>query len=104
MVSLHNSIGRIENLLSFAKTRDERAAILHIVNGLQTDANSIFSSHKIKKIKGINGKAFEIIKGNLRIFYTTKNNVIIILHISRKQKNKTEQKDLNLVEKRVKNM
>lgn len=104
MLYLHNSIGRIENLLSCAKTKDEKAAILQIVNGLTVDPQSILKTHQIKKIKGIDAKVFEIIKGNLRIFFTYRGKDIIILNVTRKQKNKTEQKDLKLVEKRAKDI
>ncbi|CEP46412.1 Phage-related protein [[Clostridium] sordellii] len=104
MVRLHNSIGRIENLLSFSNNKDERAAIAQILKRLGQDHVSALKMYKTKKIKAINIKAFEIVKGDLRIFYSYKGEDLVILHIARKQKNKTEQKDLKLVEQRAKSI
>ena len=102
MVLKHSSIKGIDDLLSFANNKDEEAALLQILSSLEKDPVSTLKLYKTKKIKGIDAKAFEIIKGSLRIFYSYKGEKIVILHIARKQKNKTEQKDLKIVEKRAK--
>ena len=47
-------------------------------------------------------KIYEVIKGSLRVFYTSYDGDIYIVHICRKQKNKTELKDIKLAEKRAK--
>ena len=64
-----------------------------LFDSLSKDVHGTLELEETRKLKGIKGvnKAFEIKKGNMRIFYTLVNDDIHILHTSIKQKNKTEQ-------------
>ncbi|MFR2529632.1 MAG: type II toxin-antitoxin system RelE/ParE family toxin [Clostridium paraputrificum] len=102
MISLHNSIGGIKNLLSFTNSKDEEAALNQVILGLNSEPETIFRTHSIKKFKGIGANVFEIKKNKLRICYMFKDGNIVILHAFRKQKGKTEKKDLEIIRKRSK--
>ncbi|WP_288481163.1 type II toxin-antitoxin system RelE/ParE family toxin [uncultured Clostridium sp.] len=101
-VILHSALGEINDILKFANNSRERTDILELFLSLEKNAQGTLESSKIKKIKAVEVKIYEIIKGSLRVFYTAFDGDIYIIHICRKQKNKTELKDIKLAEKRAK--
>lgn len=101
-IILHNALGEINDILNFANNKREKTDILELLSSLQKNAQGTLESSKIKKIKAVEVKIYEIIKGSLRVFYIPYGGDIYIVHICRKQKNKTELKDIKLAEKRAK--
>ena len=101
-VILHNALGEINDILKFANNEREKTDILELLLSLIKDTQGTLESSKIKKIKAVDVKIYEVIKGSLRVFYTSYDGDIYIVHICRKQKNKTELKDIKLAEKRAK--
>lgn len=104
MMLFHNSIGGMKNLLSFTNSTDEEAALTQVIVGLNSEPETILRTHSIKKFRGVGANVFEIKKNKLRICYMFKDGNIIILHAFRKQKGKTEKKDLEIIRKRAKDI
>ena len=98
MLNFHKSLKG----MSAAKTNEERVNLRELFESLNADLNTTLKEETIKKIKGLSVSAWEIIVGNLRVFYVYDTPGITVVHISRKQKNKTEKPDLKIVEKRAK--
>lgn len=94
----------LEGLVGICVNSNEKASILELLKSLSKDVQGTLKTEDTKKIKGLKGvkKAWEIRKGNIRIFYTSQGNDIHIIHACRKQKNKTEKTDLAIVESRIK--
>ena len=101
-VRLHNALGEINDILKFANNEREKTDIIELFLSLKKNAKGTLESSIIKKIKAVDVKIYEVIKGSLRVFYTSYDGDIYIVHICRKQKNKTELKDIKLAEKRAK--
>ncbi|MGL4914344.1 MAG: type II toxin-antitoxin system RelE/ParE family toxin [Romboutsia sp.] len=99
---LHNALGEINDILKFANNKKERTDIIELFISLKKNVKGTLESSRTKKIKAVDVKICEIIKGSLRVFYTSYGEDIYIVHICRKQKNKTELKDIKLAEKRSK--
>lgn len=97
------------------KTQGGKDLILDYINHLQinekVDGLSVLEAMEENRmnelqIKPWQGKVWEVYfyKHN-RIFYVTiENENVYLLHACRKQKNKTEQKDSNIVKKRAKEL
>ena len=77
-------------ILKFTNNEREKTDILELLLSLIKDTQGTLESSKIKKIKAVDVKIYEVIKGSLRVFYTSYDGDIYIVHICRKQKNKTE--------------
>ena len=99
---LHNALGEINDILKCANNEREKTDIIELFLSLKKNAKGTLESSRIKKIKAVDVKIYEIIKGSLRVFYTSYGGDVYIVHICRKQKNKTELKDIKLAEKRAK--
>lgn len=102
MVKFHSI--SLKGLVGVCVNSNEKAMVLELLKALSEDVQGTLKIEDTKKIKGLKGvkKAWEIRKGNIRIFYTIQGNDIHIVHACRKQKNKTEKVDLDLVESRIK--
>ena len=99
---LFKSGKEINDILKFANNEREKTDIIELFLSLKKNAKGTLESSRIKKIKAVDVKIYEIIKGSLRVFYTSYGGDVYIVHICRKQKNKTELKDIKLAEKRAK--
>ena len=100
-VILHNALGEINDILKFTNNKKEKTDIIELFGSLKRNPQGTLESSRIKKIQAVDVKIYEIIKGSLRIFYTYFDGDMYIVHICRKQKNKTELKDIKLAKKRA---
>lgn len=79
---------------------DIKVIAYNIRKVISRDGMIAFEALNTRKLKG---KLYEIKFSNQRIMYVIKNiNSVYFLHICKKQKNKTENKDLELAIKRAK--
>ena len=107
MVYLHKSLKGLAGILKdTCKNSKDRVILIELFDSLSKDVHGTLELEETRKLKGIKwvNKAFEIKKGNMRIFYTLVNDDIHILHTSIKQKNKTEKTDLLVVKDRIKDI
>ena len=98
MVYLHDSLGGEQKLIDFGKTREEQIHLMGLLDSLKKDTLETLEIYDTKKIKGVKVPIFEIILKDLRLFYIQNKEDICIIHISHKQKNKTERKDIHTAE------
>lgn len=104
MIKFHKSMAYKE-MIDICVTKKEKTSMLELLFSLSENTNLTLEIENIKKLKGKSFaklKAFELKKGVIRIFFTTIGQDIYIVHVARKQKNKTEKNDLDLVKKRLK--
>lgn len=104
MIKFHKSMAYKE-MIDICVTKEEKANILELLFSLSKNTISTLNMENVKKLKGkgfVKLKAFELKKGGIRIFFTIMGQDICIVHVARKQKNKIEKKDLDLVKKRLK--
>ena len=69
------------------------------------DARELITVHGMKGLESLNcrklyKKIYELKIKNQRLAYFVKNDSIYFIHIFKKQKNKTEKKDINIVKQR----
>lgn len=101
MVYFHTTLKGEESLLNFTNSKEEKTDLTELLAALQVDTIGTLEIEDTKKIKTLKAPVFEIRKNNLRIFYIQSKEDICLIHISRKQKNKTEKKDLKILKKRL---
>lgn len=101
MYNIHTSLGGELKLIKFANTTEEKVSLLELLKSLDRDTIGTLETCVTKKIKGVKYPIFEIVLGDLRLFYIQSKGDICILHIARKQKNKTELKDVKKAEMRA---
>lgn len=102
MILLDTSLGGMNAIFKNVKaSKCESVNIISLFEFLKYDSIDQLQCLDTKKIRGTKNSLFEIREGSIRLFYIIKDNNIVILHVCRKQKNKTEKKDKNLADKRA---
>lgn len=99
----YKTIGGKNLILEFIHTlsKEEKAEALYILSILEEGNQNVFEHLDVKHFTD---KIYEIkFRKHNRLFYVLKNNVdLYILHACKKQKNKAEKNDRNIVLKRAK--
>lgn len=101
MVYIHKALRGMNGILSFAKTKNDKVRLVAILAELTEDTLGTLEIKTTEKIKGTKNKVSEIILGSMRIFYVQEGADICIVHLSYKQKNKTERKDIETADNRA---
>lgn len=104
MVYLHKALRGKNTILDskLCKSKIDEAYLFVLIESLEEDILLTLKTYDTRKIKGSKHNVCEIKLGKLRILYILVQNDIYILHVFKKQKNKTEKMDINCAEKRAK--
>lgn len=101
MFYIHNALRGMDGILSFTKTTRDKVLMLELINSLAKDTLGTLETQTTKKMRATKNRISEISLESMRIFYCQQGADICIVHLSYKQKNKTEKKDVSIADKRV---
>lgn len=101
MVYIHKTLRGMNGILSFAKTKRDKVRLTGLLEELKEDTLRTLEAHTTEKMKATKNKIYEITLGKMRIFYVQEGVDICIVHLSYKQKNKTERKDIETADDRA---
>jgi phage-related protein len=101
MFYIHDALRGMNGILSFTKTNTDKVLIFELLDSLGNDTLATLESETTKKMRATKNKVAEISLASMRIFYVQQGSDICIVHLSYKQKNKTERKDISIADKRA---
>jgi len=101
MIYIHKALRGVDGVLSFARTKEDRVKLSGLYDALKIDTLGTLEVHTVEKMKATRNTIYEITLKSMRIFYVQEGSDICLVHLSYKQKNKTEKKDIKTADNRA---